>query len=177
MIHSLKEIFPHIEEKECLQLLTQKSFEILDHADDKRCYILEKDGQFKVINPYQKEISFIAIDECLFRSSDGSRADCAIYDEEVFCFIELKDCKNKNISANRRKAKEQLIATIEFFRKKIDIKQKLEAYICITCSTNKEKITMTPRASNSEAELEFEEFLDTQLFYRCEKLFTSSSSC
>jgi len=91
-------------------------------------------------------------------SSDGSWADCAIFDEEVFCFIELKDCKNKNIPTNRRKAKEQLIATIEFFRENINIKQKLEAYICITCST-----------------LEFEEFFDTQLFYRCKKLFHFSS--
>ncbi len=171
MLNSLKEVFPHIEEKECRQFITQKSFEIFDHPEDKKCYILEENGQFRVINPHQKEIGFIAVDECLFSSSDGSRADCIIFDEEVFCFIELKNCKNKNIPPNRQKAKDQLIKTIEFLTKNIKITQKLEAYICITCSSNKEKITMTPRASNADAQLEFEEFFDTQLFYQCDREF------
>lgn len=171
MINSLKEVFPHLDEKKCLQIITKESFEIFDHEEDKKCYIVEENGQFKVNNLQQKEISFIAVDECLFTSSDGSRADCIIFDDEVFCFIELKHCKNKNISRNRQKAKHQLMATIEFFKEKIDIEQKLEAYICVTCSTNEEKITMTPRAKNEEAQLEFEEFLDTQLFYKCDKKF------
>jgi len=171
MINSLKEIFPHIDEKRCLQFITKKVFEIFDHEEDKKCYILEENGQFKVLNSNQKEIGFIAVDECLFDSSDGSRSDCIVFDDEVFCFIELKHCKNKNISRNRQKAKSQLIATIEFFKEKIDIKQKLEAYICVTCSSDKDKITMTPRANNEQAQLEFEEFFDTQLFYKCEKEF------
>ncbi|KIM04694.1 MAG: hypothetical protein KU29_10240 [Sulfurovum sp. FS06-10] len=171
MINSLKKIFPHIEEKECLQYISKQSFEIFDHEADKKCYILEENGQFKVINTHQKEIGFIAVDECLFSSSDGSRADCIVFDNKLFCFIELKHCKNKNIPSNRRTAKKQLMATIEFFREKIDIPQKLEAYICVTCSSNEEKITMTPRANNEEAQLEFEEFLNTQLFYKCEKKF------
>ena len=173
MISSLKKVFPHIEEKKCLQFIIKKSFEIFDHEEDKKCYILEENGQFKVINTNEKEIGFIAVDECLFNSSDGSRADCIIFDDEVFCFIELKHCKNKNIPRNRQKAKKQLITTIEFFKEKINIEQKLEAYICVTCSSNEEKITMTPRANNEEAQLEFEEFLDTQLFYKCEKEFKS----
>ncbi|SFV58371.1 hypothetical protein MNB_SV-12-627 [hydrothermal vent metagenome] len=171
MINSLKEIFPHIDEKRCLQFITKKVFEIFDHEEDKKCYILEENGQFKVLNSNQKEIGFIAVDECLFDSSDGSRSDCIVFDDEVLCFIELKHCKNKNISRNRQKAKSQLIATIEFFKEKIDIKQKLEAYICITCSSDEDKITMTPRANNEQAQLEFEEFFDTQLFYKCEKEF------
>jgi hypothetical protein len=171
MINSLNEVFPHLDEKECLQIITKEAFEIFDHVEDKKCYILEKDGQFKVSNSNQKEIGFIAVDECLFDSSDATRADCIIFDDEVFCFIELKDCKNKNISRNRQKAKSQLIATIEFFKEKINIEQKLEAYICVTCSSNEEKITMTPRANNEEAQLEFEEFFDTELFYKCNKEF------
>ena len=172
MVNSLKEVFPHIDEKNCLQLITKEAFEIFDHEEDKKCIILEKNGQFKVSNPNQKEIGFIAVDECLFNSSDATRADCIIFDEEVFCFIELKHCKNKNISRNRQKAKSQLMATIEFFKEKINIEQKLEAYICVTCSTDEERITMTPRANNEEAQLAFEEFLDTELLYKCDKEFT-----
>jgi hypothetical protein len=172
MVNSLKEVFPHLEEKECLQLITKEAFEIFDHEEDKKCYTIEKNGQFKVLNPNQKEISFLAVDECLFDSSDGSRADCIIFDNVTLCFIELKDCKNKNIPRNRQKAKKQLIALIEFFQEKIKIDRKLEAYICVTCTTEDGTVTMTPRANNEEAQLEFEEFYDTALFYKCEKEFT-----
>lgn len=172
MINSLKKVFSHIEEKECLQIIDEEAFEIFDHEEAKRCYILKENGQFKVLNTSEKEIGFIAVDECLFKSSDDSRADCIVFDAEIICFIELKHCKNKNIPRNRQKAKSQLIATIDFFKKNIDMNKKLEAYICITCSTNKDKITMTPRASNEEAQLEFEEYYNTALFYSCKKDFS-----
>jgi len=172
MISSLKELFPHIDEKECLQFITKPSFEILDHEEDKKCYILEENGQFKVINMNEHEIGFIAVDECLFSSSDGSRADCIVFDDDIVCFIELKHCKNKKqlITKHKKKAKKQLIATIEFFRSNINMERSLEAYICITCTID-ERITMTPKASNEEAQLEFEEYYDTQLFYSCQKEF------
>jgi len=171
MISSLKELFPHIDEKECLQFISKQSFEIFDHEEDKKCYILEENGQFKVINMNEHEIGFVAVDECLFSSSDESRADCIVCDDDVVCFIELKHCKNKNIPRNRQKAKKQLITTLEFFKEQINIEQKLEAYICVTCSSNKERTSMTPRANNEEAQLEFEEYYDTQLFYNCQKEF------
>ena len=171
MINSLNEVFPHLEEKECLQFITKEAFEIFDHKEDKKCYVIEKNGQFKVVNSNQKKIGFLAVDECLFDSSDGSRADCMVFDDEAVCFIELKDCKNKNIPANRRKAKKQLIAVIEFFQENIKLDRELEAYICVTCSAEDGTVTMTPRANNEEAQLEFEEFYNTALFYECEKKF------
>ena len=171
MINSLNKVFPHLEEKGCLQFIKKEAFEIFDHKEEKKCYIIEENGQFKVFNSEKKEIGFLAVDECLFDSSEGSRADCMVFDEEVVCFIELKDCKNKNIPANRRKAKKQLIAVIEFFQENIKLDRELEAYICITCSAEDGKVTMTPRANNEEAQLEFEEFYNTALFYECEKKF------
>jgi len=115
----------------------------------------------------------LAIDECLFDSSDGSRADCMVFDDEVICFIELKDCKKKNIYKNRKKAKRQLIAVIKKFKEKIKLDRVLEAYICVTCSAKDGTVTMTPRANNKEAQLEFEEFYNTALFYDCTKEFKS----
>jgi len=171
VINSLKNTFPHLEEKGCFQIVKKKVFEIFDHEEDKKCYIIENNGQFKVVNSNQKEICFLAVDECLFDSSEGSRADCIVFDDEVLCFIELKHCKNKNIPRNRQKAKKQLIAIIEFFRENIQLNRKLEAYICVTCSSEDGAITMTPRANNEQAQLEFEEFYDTELFYKCQKEF------
>jgi hypothetical protein len=174
MINSIKKFFPHIEEKECLQIITKEAFEIFDHVEDKKCYIIEENGQFKVSNAQKKEIGFLAIDECLFNSSNGTRADCLIFDNEVVCFIELKDCKNKNISRNRQKAKKQLVAIIEFFQKNIRVDRALEAYICVTCSAKDGTVTMTPRANNKQAQLEFEEYYNTALFYKCHKEFNAN---
>ena len=171
MINSLKNTFPHLEEKGCLQIVKKKAFEIFDHEEDKKCYIIKNNGQFKVVNSNQKEIGFLAVDECLFDSSDGSRADCIVFDDEVLCFIELKHCKNKNIPRNRQKAKKQLMAIIDFFKKNIQLNRKLEAYICVTCSSEDGAITMTPRPNNEQAQLEFEEFYDTELLYKCQKEF------
>ena len=170
MINNLKEFFPHLEEKECL-VVKEDDFQFIDDTEGQKAYIVESNGQFKVINPNRKNICFLAVDDCLFDSSDGSRADCIIFDDEVLCFIELKDCKNKNIPRNRQKAKQQLIAIIEFFQKKIKIDRKLEAYICVTCTSKEGSVTMTPRANNEQAQLEFVEFYDTELFYKCEKEF------
>jgi len=173
MINSLKEVFPHLEDKECLQYINKKSFEIFDHKVDKKCHIVETNGQFRVLNSDEKEIGFLAVDECLFDSSDGSRSDCIIFDEDVLCFIELKHCKNKKqlITKHRRKSKNQLITTIEYFQKNIKMNRKLEAYICVTCSSEDGTVTMTPRANNEEAQLELEEYYDTALFYECKKEF------
>ena len=84
MIGRLKEVFPHIDEKGCLKVVDNKFFEILDNEIGKPSYIVEKNGQFKVINKEQKKIGFLAVDECLFDSSDGSRSDCIVFDDEVF---------------------------------------------------------------------------------------------
>jgi len=168
MIASLQKYFS--DKERCFEVHRDEKFEIFDDEEEKKCYILSTNGQFKVLNPRKKEIGFIAVDECLFSSSDGSRADCAIYDKDSYCLIELKDCKLKRIPANRRKAKKQLIASLEFLQENIKITKKLEAYICVTC-TKENKTTMIPRADNQEAKAEFEEFYNTKLFYLCEKIF------
>ena len=174
MLNSLKEKFSHLEEKECLEFLNEEYFEIIDDDEDKKAYIIKENGQFKVLNRARKEIGFIAIDECLFDSSDGSRADCAVFDEKVVAFIELKHCKPKKISTHRRKAKTQLAAIINFFKKNITLDRKLEAYICVTCFDYeglRVELPRAPRASEFETRLEFEKKYDTKLFYKCKKEF------
>ena len=163
-----KVYFPHIEDKECIEYIEKNKFYIIDDKENEKCYIILENGQFQVINPNEKRVGFVAIDDCLFDSSDSSRADCFIFDEETVSFIELKNCKNKNIKKNRSKAKNQLIETIKHFNKIIDNKI-IEAYICVTCTKDDGTITMTPRASNIEVQFEFEKFYNTQLFYECKK--------
>ena len=167
MQNSLKTAFLNIETNNCMEVLTQKEFEIYDCEEEKRCYIATEYGQFKVINSLEKEITFLAIDKCIFFDSDKfKKCDCVIFDEDTICFIEIKACKIKQRKSNKKTAITQLRSTIEIFKEKLDIEKKIEAYLCI--GINPEH---PPRASTSDKVLEFEEELDTQLFDGCQKEF------
>ena len=167
MQNSLKTIYPQIDDNNCLDTLTKKEFEIYDCEEEKRCYIATEYGQFKVINSLEKEISFLAIDKCLFFDNDKfKKCDCLLFDKENICFIEIKACKFKQRKSNKKTAISQLKSTIEIFRKEFDIDKKIEAYLCI--GMNPEN---PPRASSSDMILEFEEELDTKLLEGCQKAF------
>ena len=167
MQNSLQTTFPQIDDNNCLDIVTKKEFEIYDCEEEKRCYIATEYGQFKVINILEKEISFLAIDKCLFFDNDKfKKCDCLIFDKETICFIEIKACKFKQRKSNKKTAISQLKSTIEIFRKEFDIDKKIEAYLCI--GMNPEN---PPRASSSDMILEFEEELDTKLLEGCQKAF------
>jgi hypothetical protein len=165
MTNKLHKAFPTIVDNSCLEVIERSSFSIID--EEKRCRIVDE-GQFKVSNPHQKSIHFLAVDSCTFLDSDDTRCDCILFNEKTFCFIELKSCKSKNESNHRKKAKAQLKATIKEFKSRLSFTQALEAYICITCIP----VGKSPRAANQEAIVEFEEVFDTKLSYGCEKDFS-----
>lgn len=155
----------------CTQNISETHFFIQDDIENKPAYIKEKQGQFEVINDTKKNIQFLQIDDCIYTSKDTSRCDCAVYDDKVFCFIELKTCKISNQKANRKKADAQLKFTIEQFKKEGILKDKtLEAFACITCNHDG-KLTRITNARNQNAMLEFEDELDTSLHYECKKRF------
>lgn len=174
MIAELKEAFPIIEENSCFEIITKKNFEIYDcKAEDTscttgRCYIKES-GDFLVLNPNEQEISFLAVDKCIFLDDDATqRCDAIIYNNDTICFIEIKDCKSKNRSARKKDAKKQLKTTIELFENKINIEKNREAYLCVgTSQTRPSKL-----ASGMDAFVEFEEDLNTMLFDGCQKSFS-----
>ena len=167
MQSSLKKVFPQIEENGCMESLKEKEFEIYDCEEEKRCYITTEYGQFKVINGSEKEITFLAIDKCLFFDSDTfKKCDCVVFDSNTICFVEIKACKFKQRKSNKKTAISQLKSTIEIFRKEFNMDKKIEAYLCIGMNPQH-----PPRASTSDKILEFEEELDTQLFEGCQKEF------
>ena len=167
MRSSLKKVFPQIEENGCMESLREKEFEIYDREEEKRCYISTEYGQFKVINDSEKEITFLAIDKCLFFDSDTfKKCDCVVFDSNTICFVEIKACKFKQRKSNKKTAISQLKSTIEIFRKEFDMDKKIEAYLCIGMNPQH-----PPRASTSDKILEFEEELDTQLLEGCQKEF------
>jgi len=171
MINKLKILFPHLIEKECWVETCNKEIKIYDHEKEKRCYIDDKFiTEFMVINSGERKINFIAIDACLLSSSDPSRSDCMVFNENIVCFIELKKCKRKNVKANQKGAIDQLEAFIKFFiENNLNIDKKLEAYVCVRCKRTDEVISRMPKVGSDTRRALFLEQYKTKLFYKCEK--------
>jgi hypothetical protein len=130
----IEKAFPQIEEKSCLEILNTPKFSIYD-SEFGRCFIQKEEHEiihFTVKNPNQKDIGFLAIDKCVFMDNDEiKRCDCAVFDSKTICFIEIKETTRRK-SENSRKAREQLLRTIEEFISKIDFTNKrIEAYVVV----------------------------------------------
>ncbi len=157
--------------KECQEVISHSNFFIQDDIKNKPAYIKYDNGQFKIINKKQKDINFLKIDDCIYTSKDDTRCDCAIFDDKVFCFIELKTCKINNQNTNRKKADNQLKKTIINLKSERIVQGKaLEAYACLTCEIDN-KLTRITNAYCQDTIFSFEEELNTYLQYECKKEF------
>lgn len=110
--------------------ITNKSF-IVEHVTK----LEDRETMLNINNPHSKDINLLCVDACLFSSSDSKRCDCAVFDDDKFCYCELK-LEVQNIgtaSKNLQKARLQLSSTISSFESKIDFTQfsKLEAYVVL----------------------------------------------
>ncbi len=159
---------------DCIESVDKKHFYIQDGVNQKPAFIVEENGEFEVINNTDNSIEFLQIDACLFNSNDTTRCDCAVYDNNTFCFIELKCIKPSAFSKNRKKAEEQLEATIKYFNdENITQNKTLEAYVCSNCKIKLDDTfePITQRPKNREKELYFISSLNTLLYYDTKKEF------
>lgn len=80
--------------------------------------ILQKDESkgFCIENPNGKEIYMLAVDQCFFTNRDAmKRCDALVFDEQVFCFVELKLGVKRNLADEVKEAVQKLAETIQFF--------------------------------------------------------------
>ncbi|MBX7204974.1 MAG: hypothetical protein K1X81_06085 [Bacteroidia bacterium] len=122
----------------CLQNTNESIFYIQDHPTHGRSFItipinLNDYPYFTVNNPDQKDINFLSIDQCIYLTpQDGPRCDCALFDNTVFHFIEIKRGGPPKTSDRRRDAIDQLKVTIMNFIGQIDFStHKIYAHICV----------------------------------------------
>ncbi len=156
---------------DCLEVIPDKHFFIQDANDNNPAFIKNDNGQFEVINTTQGDINFLKIDDCIYSSQDETRCDCAVFNDKVFCFIELKTCKIKNQKAHRETADKQLKETIIRLKNESIAEDKnLEAYTCLTCKIDNQLTRITKTRHNNTI-LEFKEDLNTRLYYNCKKEF------
>ena len=76
----------------------------------------------KVNNWDKVELEFCLFDDHQFKDEQGkdiSHCECCFFPTEsasALGFVEIKDCKLKNIAVHRNKSKEQVLSTVQLFR-------------------------------------------------------------
>ena len=112
------------------------------------------------------------IDDCLRFEKNDKKCDCAIFDDDTFCFIEVKTIISiKQTTRRRNIAQNQLKYTILNFKdNEITENKTLEAYVSIICIQD-DRLVKIPNIQNQDTMLEFEEDYNTRLFYECTKEF------
>jgi hypothetical protein len=148
MKQSLETAFPQIIQNRCLEFTSKQDFYIFDE-ENKSSKITET-GILQITNPRASELGFLKIDHCFLGNKDPNKCDCAVFDENTFCFVEISVAKAKQRNEKRRKATEQLSNTIKLFKEKgISYKnRKLEAVMVFDF----EKTYPARTSSNLEAQ-------------------------
>jgi hypothetical protein len=73
------------------------------------------DCQLAVKNPLQKDVLVVKVDKCLL-PEDTQKCDCIISTTNEAYLVEIKSCSPGKRGARRKKAQEQLEATINYLR-------------------------------------------------------------
>ncbi len=154
MLSQIEKAFPQCILNHCIVAVTDFEFKILD-KDEKAPASIHPEGSFQVLNPSQKEIHFLAIDKCIFFDSDDlKKCDAAVFDTNLFYFIEIKIVSKPQRNKARKTAIKQLFSTIVKFKERIDFSSySLRAVYSLTNSNAKSFPAKT--ASQLDAEIRF----------------------
>lgn len=102
MIERIRAAYPPKEQTNCITALAHPVFHVYDplSADDTgaatrlpctfRLGLEKEDRELTVRNTTAQPVHLVAIDCCLFASSDPSRCDCALVQNEIIHFVEFK---------------------------------------------------------------------------------------
>ena len=112
---------------QCIDNSTEQEIMVIDDEEAHVSHFTRDENQrircMLVKNASQKELYLLAIDNCFISNHPGGIADCAIFDEHQFNFVEFKTNAKGNsvpqVENTYRDALGQLIATYTLFRDKI----------------------------------------------------------
>lgn len=139
MITRLNSAFPHCSSNSCLDNDNRTRFNIIDDPSTGRSIIYRGTSplaypKLTVENPNGKTIYMLAIDNCIFSSSDGKKCDCAVFDDSTFHFVEFKKAavKSNKRSAIKNKAIVQLKETVIKFSGVLTLSEyNVKALLCV----------------------------------------------
>lgn len=115
--------------------IAEKLFYIHDAENNQPVKIvLSGDYQLTVNNQLTAEICVVKTDKCLIKEVEGQKkCDCILFNNRRLYFVEIKSGRTGKRGERKRKAKEQLGATIDNLRSNgINLSNlELQAIICI----------------------------------------------
>lgn len=142
---------------DCIETSEETNLYIVDNDENHRSeFIAQEDPDekhFHAINKENKKIFLLSIDHALIDSHKGGIADCALFDTDLFCFIEFKsNAEGNNLKAikrNYKKAISQLESTLDLFKTEI---KKADADLLATVEVICHIVVSAkfPRASSTE---------------------------
>jgi hypothetical protein len=148
----------HADFMNCIETSEETHLYIVDNDENHRSeFIAQEDPDekhFHAINKENKKIFLLSIDNALIKNHKGGIADCALFDTDLFCFIEFKSnakCPEIEIvKGNYEKAISQLQSTLDLFKTEIkkahaDLLATVEKVVCHIVVSAK-----FPRASSME---------------------------
>lgn len=127
----LMAILPNCEENACMKSTNAALIAVIDdvyQTSNQPAYIEsinsleEEEWHFLLENPQQKEIYFVAVDNCVFSTSDigQKRCDFLAFDEKEIIFVDIKKTNMGGRNKAKKDAALQLKATWNFIKDKVD---------------------------------------------------------
>lgn len=165
MIELINEAYANCNLNHCLEVENSQSFIVVDTTGGRSEIFRESElppfPYLTIKNPNEKNINFLAIDECIYFSADGKKCDCAVFDENRFCFVEIKSGMGKSRRHKKQEAAEQLKNAIRLFKNNIDFSSyEIEAILCVGFKTSFPRI----KASSIYLSKDFQDSLNAELF-------------
>lgn len=149
---------------QCVTAVNDIEVMVVDDEQYRYSHITSDENQrsrcLLVKNTTQKAFYILAIDNCFVSNRPGGIADCVIFDELQFNFVEFKTNAKGNsvpqVEETYRNAYGQIVATYNFFRNKINVvKIDFDKVVYIKCyivvSSNFPRVTAIEQNLMKEA--------------------------
>jgi hypothetical protein len=106
--------------------------------------------QLQVLNPVNKELCLVKIDNCMVTSHKTQKCDCILYSHGKCCLVEIKTATNKTRKDRRREAIFQLGTTIDLLRGN-GIEPSDYNTIAVICFKNNRPVIVNAASNSSKA--------------------------
>lgn len=124
--------FPDLEKDICFKILENRIYYLQEIKDSTVQFKTEEEyWNLCLENEKLKEILFLENEYSIMKNEDSKKCDWVLFESDNLYFIESKDVKLRGRTKERIDATKQLIATIEFYKTKIDFNTvKIFSQIC-----------------------------------------------
>jgi hypothetical protein len=132
MIETVLATFPNLKEGNCYRKLAENSCFLEDIKDKITKFNKETEyWNLCLENKELKTVLFLENEFSVMKNEISKKCDWVFAGNQTLYFVESKDVKPRNRNKERKDAIKQLIATIEFYKSKMQLENiKLHSQIC-----------------------------------------------